>query len=130
MFEAELPATPEVCFAEFIDLRTARLWLPGLKKAKVVRADAAGRPLEVSYEFGDVLSYALVYAYDDALKRVRWVPSVGVRDGVSGFASFEATERGCRFRYSLESFRGRGETHEQDVATAFTAWIRSRAAVT
>ena len=87
MFEAVLPASAEVCFNEFVDLKSARLWLPGLRKAKVVRADAQGRPLEVSYEFGDVLSYALVYAYDEAQKKVRWVPSAGVQDGVSGSAT-------------------------------------------
>ncbi|MGV3619444.1 MAG: hypothetical protein ACO1OB_01430 [Archangium sp.] len=127
MFEAELPASAEVCFSEFIDLKRARLWLPGLRKLQVVRSDDKGRPLEVSYEFGDVLSYALVYAYDDAAKRVRWVPSAGVRDGVSGFAAFESVGTGCRFHYSLESFRGRGETHERDVGLAFEKWMRSRA---
>jgi hypothetical protein len=127
MFEAVLPAPAELCFNEFVDLRTARLWLPGLKKARVVRSDDKGRPLEVSYEFGDILSYALVYAYDDVLRRVRWVPSVGLQDGVSGSASFDVVPEGCRFRYSLESLRGRAPTHETDVAQAFAAWIRSRA---
>jgi hypothetical protein len=128
MFEAVLPATPAACFAEFIDLRSARLWLPGLKKARVVRSDGQGRPLEVSYEFGDILSYALVYAYDDAQLRVRWVPSAGLQDGVSGSASFDAAPGGCAFRYSLESLRGRAPTHEADVAQAFAAWMRSRRA--
>lgn len=126
MFEAVLPASPQVCFQAFCDLRSARLWLPGLRKARVVRSDAQGRPIEVSYEFGESLSYALVYAYDDAAHHVRWVPSVGVRDGVSGFASFEPEGEGCRFRYSLESLRGRAPTHEADVAEAFCGWIRSR----
>ena len=126
MFEAVLPASAEVCFNEFVDLRSARLWLPGLKKARVVRSDDKGRPLEVSYEFGDVLSYALVYAYDDVARHVRWVPSAGLQDGVSGSASFEGAPGGCRFTYSLECLRGRAPTHEQDVAQAFAAWIRSR----
>lgn len=126
MFEALLPATPKFCFDEFCDLRTARLWLPGLRKARVVRSDGQGRALEVSYEFGESLSYALVYAYDDAGLKVRWVPSVGVRDGVSGSASFESTEAGTRFRYALDSLRGRSPTHETDVAQAFVNWIRSR----
>lgn len=128
MFEAVLPASPAACFAEFVDLRSARLWLPGLKKARVVRSDEQGRPLEVSYEFGDILSYALVYAYDDAQLRVRWVPSAGLQDGVSGSASFDAAPGGCTFRYSLESLRGRAPTHEADVAQAFAAWMRSRRA--
>jgi hypothetical protein len=129
MFEAVLPASPATCFNEFIDLRSARLWLPGLKKAKVARSDAQGRALEVSYEFGESLSYALVYAYDDATHRVRWVPSAGLQDGVSGSASFELAPGGCLFRYSLESLRGRAPTHEGDVAQAFSAWIRSRSAI-
>lgn len=128
MFEAVLPASPSLCFSEFVDLRTARLWLPGLRKARVVRSDAQGRPLEVSYEFGDVLSYALVYAYDDAARSVRWVPSAGLMDGVSGFATFDAAPGGCHFRYQLESLRGRAPTHERDVAQAFAGWIRSRPA--
>lgn len=126
MFEAVLPASAAFCFSEFIDLRTARLWLPGLKKARVVRSDARGRPLEVSYEFGDVLSYALVYAYDDAARSVRWVPSAGLQDAVSGFASFDVVPEGCRFRYQLDSLRGRSPSHEGEVAQAFVAWIRSR----
>ena len=35
-----------------------------------VRTDG-GRPLEVFYEFGEQLAYALVYAYDDTAKKVR-----------------------------------------------------------
>lgn len=123
MFEAVLPATPQRCFEKFIDLEAARLWLPGLKKLKVVRTDARGRPLEVSYEFGETLSYALVYAYDDSSHQVRWVPSAGLRDGVSGFARFEPAPEGCRFRYSLESLRGRAPDHEHDVAQAFVQWL-------
>jgi hypothetical protein len=57
---------------------------------------------------------------------VRWVPSAGLQDGVSGSASFDVVPEGCRFRYSLESLRGRAPTHETDVAQAFAAWIRSR----
>ncbi len=123
MYEAALPLSPQVCFNRFIDLEEAKLWLPGLKKLKVARHDARGRPLEVSYEFGERLSYALVYAYDDAALRVRWVPSVGLRDGVSGQASFTANDGGCLFRYSIESLRGRAPTHEQDVGEAFTHWL-------
>ena len=128
MFEAVLPLSPAACFTEFIDLESARLWLPGLKKMRVVRSDGRGRPVEVSYEFGEVLSYALVYHYDEALHRVRWVPSAGLQDGVSGSASFDAEGEGCRFRYSLDSFRGRAKTHESDVAEAFALWMRRRAA--
>lgn len=127
MFEAVLPLTPEACFKEFIDLETARLWLPGLRKLRIVRSNAQGRPVEVSFEFGEVLSYALVYAYDDTALGVRWVTSAGLQDGVSGSASFERTDDGwCQFRYSLDSLRGRAPTHEADVGLAFSAWMRTR----
>lgn len=127
MYEVVLPASPRFCFSEFVDVRTARLWLPALKKARVVRSDAQGRPLEVSYEFGAALSYALVYAYDDDALSVRWVPSAGVQDGVSGSANFEPVREGCLFRYSAVSLRGRSPTHEQEVGMAFAHWIRGRA---
>lgn len=126
MFEAVLPGSAKKAFDEFIDLKVARLWLPGLKRARLVRSDENGRPLEVFYEFGDTLAYALVYAYDDATKKVRWVPSSGVRDAVSGSASFEDTPSGCRFSYALESLK-REANHETEVASAFVAWMqRSR----
>lgn len=126
MFEAVLPASPATCFTQFIDVGSARLWLPGLKKAKVVRSDAQGRAAEVSYEFGQSLSYALVYHYDEVQHRVRWVTSAGLQDGVSGSASFELAAEGCVFRYTLESLRGRSPLHETEVAEAFASWIRSR----
>lgn len=125
MFEAVLPSSPQACFIKFTDLETARLWLPGLKKLKVVRSSPAGRALEVSFEFGESLSYALVYAYDDTAMKVRWVPSAGLRDGVSGSASFESAPGGCLFRYSLDSLRGRAPTHEADVGNAFVTWMRA-----
>lgn len=127
MIELLISAPAQKCFEAFCDLQSARLWLPGLKKLRVVRSDARGRPLEVTYEFGDDLTYALVYAYDDAKRQVRWVPSAGVRDGVSGFASFEPYEEGCRFRYSLDSVRGRPEEHPLAVAHAFMNWVTKAA---
>ena len=123
MIELLISATPEACFKAFCDLTRARHWVPGLKKLRVVRTDPHGRPLEVAYEFGDDLTYALVYAYDDLKRQVRWVPSAGVRDGVSGFAAFEAYEEGCRFRYSLDSLKGRATEHPEAVAQAFKEWI-------
>lgn len=124
MFEAVLSASPATCFSQFIDVGSARLWLPGLKKAKVVRSDARGRAAEVSYEFGESLSYALVYHYDEVQHRVRWVTSAGMQDGVSGSASFELAAEGCLFRYALESLRGRSPLHETEVGQAFVAFVR------
>ncbi|MBL8950585.1 MAG: hypothetical protein JNK82_07410 [Myxococcaceae bacterium] len=126
VIELTLAATPKVCFDTFLDLASARHWVPGLKKLRIVRSDEKGRPLEVLYEFGDDLTYALVYAYDDKRSLVRWVPSAGVLDGVSGWATFEAHEGGCRFRYALESMKGRAKEHPQAVADAFKAWVLKR----
>ena len=120
-------ASPDACFSAFCDLSRARLWVPGLKRVKVVRTDDKGRALEATYEYGESLSYALVYAYDDAARKVRWVPSAGVLDGVSGTASFAPDEAGCRFTYALESRRGRGPHHSEDVAHAFVDWMHASA---
>ncbi|MEW5738185.1 MAG: SRPBCC family protein [Myxococcota bacterium] len=127
MVELFIPAAPEACFAAFCDLSLARLWVPGLKQVKVVRSDEQGRALEATYEYGEALSYALVYAYDEAGKKVRWVPSAGVLDGVSGSATFFPHEGGCRFVYSLDSRRGRSPHHPEDVARAFAEWMRAGA---
>jgi hypothetical protein len=125
MVEHVIRATPEACYAAFCDLTRARLWVPGLRSVKVVRTDASGRALEATYEYGESLSYALVYHYDDAAKQVRWVPSAGVLDGVSGSATFIAHDDGCRFTYSLDSRRGRSAHHPEDVAKAFVDWMQA-----
>ena len=121
-----LLATPEDSYRQFCDTTLTRLWLPGLKQLWVVRTDAQGRAIEVRYSVGESLTYALVYAYDDDTKKVRWVPSAGVMDGVSGFASFEAHPEGCSFTYSIDSRRGRQPLHAEEVAHAFAAWMDSR----
>ena len=65
-----------------------------------------------------------VYAYDEAKKHVRWVPSSGVQDGVSGQAKFEAAPDGaCKFTYAVDSQRGRAIEHPEAVANAFAAWV-------
>ena len=126
--EIVLRRSPDECYREFCDVRTARLWLPGLKKVRVARDDARGRALEATYELGDALSYALVYAYDDEARKVRWVPSAGLLDGVSGYAEFAPHPEGCRFTYALESVRGRSPHHAEEVARAFAAYVaRSQA---
>jgi hypothetical protein len=129
-FELALHRPLPDAWRAFCDLSRAHLWLPGVKKLRVVRTDAQGRPLEVLWEFGDSLSYALVYAYDDVHHQVRWVPSAGVQDGVSGAASFTATPAGCLFRYHLESLRGRAVDHPEAVARAFAAWVNAPGALT
>lgn len=121
-----LPATADDAYLQFCDTTLTRLWLPGLKALKVVRTDAQGRALEVRYSVGESLTYALVYAYDDDAKKVRWVPSSGGMDGVSGFATFEPHADGCSFSYSIDSRRGRQPLHAEEVAHAFAGWMASR----
>lgn len=118
--------SPEACFQAFKDLDKARLWVPGLKKARVVRTDREGAPLEAYFEFGDAWSYSLVYRWDDVSLRVRWVPASGVHDAVAGVASFSAHPDGCLFIYSLEALRGRPASHAEDVAEAFARWMHTQ----
>ncbi len=118
-----LPVAPADAYRQFCDPVSTRLWLPGLKQLKVVRTDEKGRAVEVRYSVGASLTYALVYNYDDAAMKVRWVTSSGGMDGVSGFATFSAQEGGCAFSYSIDSRRGREPLHAEEVAHAFAAWM-------
>ncbi len=124
--ELTLPSNADDCYRQFCDTTLTRLWLPGLKQLKVVRSDEQGRAVEVAYSVGESLTYALVYAYDEAARKVRWVPSAGAQDGVSGFASFEPHANGCTFSYSIDSRRGRQPLHAEEVAHAFAGWMGSR----
>ncbi|MHB8876744.1 MAG: SRPBCC family protein [Myxococcaceae bacterium] len=120
--ELLLPKSPEVCYRAFCDVGSSRRWVPGLKMVRLVRSDTEGRAVEVSYERSS-LTYALVYAYDAAARKVRWVPSAGVADGVSGWAEFAPHPQGCLFTYVLDSQRGRAPEHHGQVARAFAAWV-------
>lgn len=119
-----LPISAAAAFRAFCDVEQQRRWVPGLKKVKVVRADPGGRALEVFYEFGESLAYALVYAWDDGSLKARWVPSSGVRDGVSGNVWFQPSDSGCVMHYHLDALKGRPPEHEKSVARAFAAWVR------
>jgi hypothetical protein len=121
-----LRASAPDAYRAFCDVVQQRRWVPGVKKVKVVRADASGRPLEVFYEFGESLAYALVFAWDDLNLKARWVPSSGVRDGVSGSVWFEAAPTGCVMHYHLEALKGRGPEHEGDVVRAFIEFLGVR----
>jgi hypothetical protein len=124
MLELTLNQPAPRCYETFCDTSQMRLWLPALKKLKVASTDERGRPREAVFEIGESLSFALVYAYDDAALKVRWVPSHGVLDGVSGFAHFEPLASGpTRFVYSLDSLRGREPEHERQVALAFADFV-------
>jgi hypothetical protein len=114
---------PRECYEAFKDLSKARLWVPGLKKVRVVTSNKDGSAREVAFEFGETSSYSLVYKWDDENLRVRWVPSSGVMDAVAGVASFAAHAQGCLFIYTLEALRGRSPHHADDVADAFSKWM-------
>lgn len=121
-----LEADAAHAYRAFGDVERQRLWVPGLKRVKVVRVDETGRPLEVFYEFGDSLAYALVYAWDDRQLKARWVPSSGVHDGVSGNVWFERLATGCRMHYQLDALKGRPPNHEQEVVRGFRGWLQPR----
>jgi len=126
MLELNLRQAAARCYAIFCDTAQMKLWLPALKKLKVASTDDRGRAREATFELGESLSYALVYAYDDAALKVRWVPSAGVLDGVSGSAHFEPVNASsCRLVYSLDSLRGRAPEHEREVAEAFAEFVNA-----
>ncbi len=119
-----LEVDAETAYRSFCEVERQRSWVPGVKKVKVVRTDERGRAVEVFYEFGESLAYALVYAWDDAQHKARWVPSSGVRDGVSGSVWFEPVPSGgCRMHYQLDALKGRPADHELQVVRGFRGWL-------
>jgi hypothetical protein len=118
--------TADRCYAAFCDARRLTEWVPGLRRARVVLAGEDGRPREVLFEFGDKLTYSLIYHYDEANRRVEWRPGLGRRDAVTGFAAFADTESGCEMTYVLASAAAeqveRGADAEA-IASAFAEWV-------
>lgn len=100
-----------------MDARLLPTWVPGLRRAKVVRHNAEGMPLEVMFEFSETLSYSLIYRYDADLKRVAWMPGMGKRDAVAGFAEFNEDGEGTLMTYGVQP-AGRAPTQaESDLRT-------------
>jgi uncharacterized protein YndB with AHSA1/START domain len=97
----------ERCYAMFCNARLLTAWVPGLKRAKVVLADAEGRPAEVLFAYGESRSYSLVYRYQPDQLRIDWSQGIGRRDGVSGWALFRPLGKGCELTYTLEIGEGR-----------------------
>lgn len=102
-------------------------WVPGLRRARVARADPDGLPVEVAFEFGSSLSYSLVYEHDPEQRVVRWEPRVGRRDGVTGSARFDPEGEGCRVTYCSEPNQHapheRADDSAQRILDAFAAWV-------
>jgi uncharacterized protein YndB with AHSA1/START domain len=111
VFSAVIRRTPARCYAAFLDVSLLPAWVPGLRRARVVRRDPEARPLEVQFEFGEVHSYSLVYAYDPQALRLEWRPGLGGRDAVTGRASFEPHPDGCLVTYAIEPGAGRDAAH-------------------
>jgi hypothetical protein len=114
------------CYAAFCDARRLTEWVPGLRRARVVLAGEDGRPREVLFEFGNKLTYSLVYRYDDASRRVEWRPGVGRRDAVTGFAEFADSGSGCEMTYAVESTAAEQAERGADaeaISSAFAEWV-------
>lgn len=99
--------SPADCWRLFIDAAALTAWVPGLRRARIVATDAQGRAQEVAFEFAASRTYTLVYAYDDADRRVSWTPRLGQRDGVAGWARFDAEDAGTRVTYATAAGDGR-----------------------
>lgn len=126
--EVLIPTEPEACWRAFVDAATLAAWVPGLRKARVITRDTQGLPLEILFEFGESLTYSLVYTYDAAAREVKWQPRTGKYDAVAGFARFAPAEGGTELTYGLEQGDGRTPAEKAlgDVsvlAHAFARWM-------
>lgn len=122
--EATIARPPSRCYEAFCDARFLAAWVPGLRRATVVRHTPDGHALEVKFDHGEARSYSLVYAYDPGSRTVTWTPGVGVREAVSGSARFDDDGAGgCRMTYELASGPQRGEgPSAADVLSSFARW--------
>jgi hypothetical protein len=128
---AFVPATPRACWLQFTDSQALTAWIPGLRRAQVI-AKERGLPAEIHFEFASSLVYTLVYTYDVERFEVRWEPKLGRRDGVSGFARFEAVDDGTQMTYGL--LQGEGRTPAEramsdpnELVAAFVAFVSREA---
>jgi hypothetical protein len=125
---ATIAASPERCWRTFTDPSLLKAWVPGLRRARVVRRDDDGRPLEISFEFGETLTYSLVYSYDAEARSMHWSPRAGKRDAVEGNVRFEPEGEGCLMTYELEPSgatlpRERSTADAERTVAAFVAFL-------
>jgi hypothetical protein len=117
---------PAACFRAFIDVATFGAWVPGLRRAQVIRVGLDGLPTEILFEFGASRTYTLVYTYDHDAREVRWQPGSGKLDAVAGFAKFEALDGGTSVTYGLENHDGGADISEvHALVTAFSQWMQT-----
>jgi hypothetical protein len=98
---ALVPSDADACWRVFTDASLLTSWVPGLRRAQILTKER-GMASEIHFEFSSTLAYTLVYSYDKTKREVRWQPKLGPREGVSGFARFEAEAEGTRITYGLE----------------------------
>ena len=124
----DIARSPDEVWRSFTNAQLFAAWMPGLRRATVVRTYADGLPHEVLFELSASLTYTLTYTYDVMKRVVEWQPRVNAREGVRGFAMLESTPRGTRMTYKLEQGSGRsvgdllvGGPHP--IVEAFVHWI-------
>jgi len=131
--EVVVPRDPAACWRAFTDPATLAAWVPGLRRARVIQAGADGLPIEVLFEFGESLTYSLVYTYDVAKREVTWQPRAGKRDAVAGFATFAALETGAgtKITYGLKHGDGRSVAEKalgdlSGLVGSFARWMTDK----
>ena len=124
--EVVLSRPPATCYAAFCDVRFLTAWVPGLRRATVVRAMDDGRPLEIKFEHGPARTYSLVYEYDAEGHTVRFTPGAGAREAVRGEARFSAEGERTRMAYTLTGGAARTEIGAAlAIAESFARWVES-----
>jgi hypothetical protein len=116
---------PASCWQIFTDVALLGAWVPGLRRAQTI-AKTQGLPGEVHFEYASSLTYTLTYSYDTAAREVRWQPKLGKRDGVTGFARFDAFDSGTRVTYGLEYGDNRSPGDVKALVDAFIAFATKR----
>lgn len=115
------------CYAAFCDALRLRDWVPGLNRARIVKAGEGGLPVEVLFEFGSAWTYVLRYTYDAARRRVEWEPVTFKRDAVAGFAEFADHADGCEMTYTVHPASDHAPSERvgdpRVVVESFARWI-------
>ena len=120
---------PATCWQIFTDVNLLTAWVPNLRRVETIAKTQAGLPGEVHFEYASSMTYTLVYAYDAANREVRWQPKLGKRDGVTGYARFDAFDSGTRITYGIEHGDNRGASDrndQQQLVEAFVAFATKR----
>jgi hypothetical protein len=117
---------PATCWQLFTDVAALAAWVPGLRRAETIAKTLTGLPGEVHFEYASSLTYTLTYTYDAQAREVRWQPKLGKRDGVTGFARFDAFDSGTRITYGIEDGENRSPSDAQTLVDAFIGFATKR----